>query len=99
MLKARGTGFEIRAFESKRKNATGVVESCIDRMSQTHDPGDMDKGIAVFDVDENTADDIKNAIELSLQNRIKIAIANPSFETWLLMHFQHIPEEFKKEDI
>jgi len=99
MLKKRGMGFEMQVFESKRKNATAVVEFCIDRMMQTHDPGDNDKGIAVFDIDENTAEDIENAINIAQENGILIAISNPCFETWLLSHFQKIPIEFNKDDI
>jgi hypothetical protein len=90
-------GFEMVTFESKRKNATGVVESCISRMSQTDDP--ENRGIAVFDVDENDPEDIRNAFELAQKNQVMVAISNPQFEVWLLMHFQNIPDEFIKEDI
>lgn len=97
MLKVRGMGFEMEIFESKRKNAANVVESCFERMSQTDDP--KNKGIAVFDVDENTNEDITKAFEKAQEYGIKVAISNPRFETWLLMHFQEIPNEFEKEDV
>jgi hypothetical protein len=68
MLKTRNAGFALEPFVSKRKNAMGVVESCFDRMSNAEDP--TDRGLAVFDVDENTYDDIRNALELAQKNGI-----------------------------
>ena len=97
MLKAPNRGFEMQVFASKRTNPVGIVESCMGRMSLTNDPAD--RGIAVFDIDNNTDEELAEAFKLAAENGIYAAISNPFFETWLLMHFQSIPNEFGKEDI
>jgi hypothetical protein len=84
-LAERNAGFSIRVFQSKRKNATGVVESCADRMKRC---SSEDIGIAVFDVDENTEDDVTEAVRLAKDSNVSIAITNPSIEFWILLHFE-----------
>jgi len=68
LLNAQNMGFVMRPFTAKRKNPTGVVETCIDRMSQTNDSAD--RGVAVFDVDNNTQEDFIEALKLAQINRI-----------------------------
>jgi hypothetical protein len=97
MLKSRYAGYSIKIIESKTKNATGVVKNCINRMSQSDDTAD--RGIAIFDVDENTVDEMEKAFKLAKENRIMVAISNPFFEVWLLMHYQTVPERYMKEDV
>lgn len=42
----------------------------------------------VFDVDEHP--DIPSALETARQNKIQVALSNPCFEYWLLLHFDHV---------
>ena len=44
---------------------------------------------AVFDVDEHP--ELKTAIQLARDNRIELAISNPCFELWLLLHHRDPP--------
>jgi hypothetical protein len=44
---------------------------------------------AVFDVDEHPK--IPEAIQMARDNKIDLAVSNPSFELWLLLHFQDHP--------
>lgn len=44
---------------------------------------------AVFDVDEHPK--ISDAIQMARDNDIELAISNPSFELWLLLHFADSP--------
>ncbi|MCK4614285.1 MAG: RloB domain-containing protein [Thermoplasmata archaeon] len=44
-----------------------------------------------FDVDENSNDALKSAVELAEKTRkgkIRIALSNPSFEIWFLLHYR-----------
>jgi hypothetical protein len=44
---------------------------------------------AVFDVDEHP--NIPDAIQMARDNAIKLAVSNPAFELWLLLHFADQP--------
>ena len=44
---------------------------------------------AVFDVDEHP--NIPAAIQMARDNSIELAISNPAFELWLLLHFRNHP--------
>ena len=41
----------------------------------------------VFDVDSNTNHDLRNTLELSEKYDIPIALSNPCFELWLILHY------------
>jgi RloB-like protein len=47
---------------------------------------DFDMVWCVFDVDEFS---IERACELATQEALHLAISNPCFELWLLLHFEH----------
>jgi hypothetical protein len=44
---------------------------------------------AVFDVDEHP--NIPDAIQMARDNSIRLAVSNPAFELWLLLHFRDSP--------
>ncbi|MEV5709909.1 RloB family protein [Actinoallomurus sp. NPDC052274] len=51
-------------------------------------PDDFDDVWCVFDVDE--FQDIEDAVSLARRQGIGVAVSNPCFELWLLLHFdQH----------
>lgn len=50
------------------------------------DPDGFDEAWCVFDVDDY-AEDIANAIPTAKRAKISLAISNPCFEFWLLLHF------------
>jgi RloB-like protein len=43
----------------------------------------------VFDVDDHTRFD--DAVQMARDNGIELAVSNPCFELWLLLHFQDSP--------
>jgi len=56
----------------------------------------------VFDVDENTNKELKQADIMARKRKIRITLSNPCIEIWFLMHYQlptpyHDREELKKE--
>ena len=40
-----------------------------------------------FDVDENTNEALQSAVRMAEKNKIQIALSNPSFEIWFLLHY------------
>jgi len=51
------------------------------------DPSGFDEVWCVFDVDDFQAD-IEKALVMARRAKISLAISNPCFEFWLLLHFQ-----------
>jgi hypothetical protein len=50
---------------------------------------EYDEVWCIFDVDEHP--DIGDAIQMARDNHIELAISNPCFELWLLLHFRDCP--------
>jgi hypothetical protein len=87
-----------------------VNESIQIRLANQKEEGwsEGDSAWAVFDGDEHIQNDPNNwndALQLADSNGIDLAISNPSFELWFLLHFQdqhahvhrdHVIRELKK---
>lgn len=50
----------------------------------------------VFDVDEHP--NLKRAIGRALQKKVKLAVSNPCFELWLILHFQDQTAHIDRRD-
>lgn len=48
-------------------------------------PGDFDEAWYVFDIDEFR--DVPRAVSDAIRRDVKVAVSNPCFELWLLLHF------------
>jgi hypothetical protein len=59
-----------------------VVNTAADLFASSKE--DFDECWAVFDVD---AFDVKESIEIAARRSVSLAISNPCFEYWLLLHF------------
>jgi RloB-like protein len=55
------------------------------RKLKRQSPDDFDDVWCVFDVDDYK--DVKSAADLARRHRIGLAVSNPCFELWLLLHF------------
>lgn len=42
----------------------------------------------VFDRDKNTENNLKEALLTAYKNKIRVAVSNPCFEVWILMHYE-----------
>lgn len=51
----------------------------------------------VFDIDEHPH--INEAFQLAAANSIKLAVSNPCFELWLLLHFRESPGAWDRRDL
>ena len=53
----------------------------------------------VFDVDESTNEEIKTTYNRAKKNKIMIALSNPSFELWYLLHFDNILSQLTRQEV
>jgi hypothetical protein len=59
------------------------------RRRSTEEDGEIDEFWCVFDVEwPINHPNLRDAVERARKNRIKLAISNPCFELWLILHFQ-----------
>ncbi|MEX1041366.1 MAG: RloB family protein [Pirellulaceae bacterium] len=65
-----------------------IVENAVAlKQELLEDPGDQ--VWAVFDTDDHA--NLANSIQMARDNGIHVALSNPCFELWLLLHFQDSP--------
>lgn len=68
---------------------TLVSRSSEARRRALDEEGEIDEFWCVFDVEWPTNHpDIPQAVEMARKNEIHLAISNPCFEVWLILHFQ-----------
>ena len=68
-----------------------VLKSLIE-FSQKHKLGKDDKLWAVIDVDHWKSEEISQIAEKCSQKRYRLAVSNPCFEIWLLLHLKSMGE-------
>lgn len=74
---------------SRPTDALGLVNVCLEHMKlQGIDIDHGDMAICVFDIDGNDSKNLTQAIRLAREFRISLAMTNPCFELWFLLHFQ-----------
>lgn len=84
----RGCGLEIKTPNTSRTDPMDLVKYAKRQISKHElDPSGDDEVWCVFDVDENE-DKIQKAVEKAEESDIKIALSNPCFEIWFLLHFE-----------
>ncbi len=84
----RGCGLEIKTPNTSRTDPIGLVKYA-KRQIRKHglEPEEDDEVWCVFDVDENEGK-IYQAVEKARKSDINIALSNPCFEIWFLLHFK-----------
>jgi len=99
-LKQRHLNIEIKPEKGKRTNARQLVEYCVKRIKA--DELDIEGGdiaICAFDVDNNTQKDLMEALKNAEKNGIIVALSNPCFELWYLLHFRGIDHRVSSKEI
>jgi len=89
----------VRIYESKDRDAEGMIRKCIQLIERSGLDTETDDIIAVFDADRNSLEKIEKAKELCSENNIKMYISNPSFEYWLLLHFEDNTATHAQKDL
>jgi len=84
----RGCGLKIETPNTSRTDPVGLVNFAIRQIRKYDlDPEKDDEIWCVFDVDDNE-ENITEALDKAEENNIKIALSNPCFEIWFLLHFK-----------
>jgi len=87
----RNSKLKVKPLQSKRRDAVSIAEACIKKSEEYGiSKKDGDRSAVVYDVDQNTGDSISKSEEICKRNGAEMYISNPSFECWLLMHFQDV---------
>ncbi|GCC11523.1 hypothetical protein IPdc08_01578 [archaeon] len=100
-FKERNSGVEIIPVHGKCTDPLNIVKFAEERMyyrwSIDFDEGD---GVwCVFDVDENPSSVIKDTSEHASTKKINIALSNPSFEIWYLLHFKDVFSQITRQEV
>jgi hypothetical protein len=91
----RYSGVRIKTPKVRQTDPISLVKAAINiinkkrsdcRISQE----DGDEIYCVYDVDDNSDEDLNSAKELAEKNGIKIFLSNPCFEIWFLLHFEQV---------
>lgn len=90
-LRTRKSTVQIVVPKSHPTDALGLVKLCVGQMDARGidiDHGDM--AICVFDIEGNDVTNLSRAIKLAHRSGVLLAMTNPCFELWLLMHFRDV---------
>ena len=85
---------KIIVLKQEASDPLGVVKQALEERTYRQQENEWDKddrAWAVFDGDEHKANNIENwrqALQIVQKNDIRLAISNPSFEYWYLLHYQ-----------
>lgn len=79
--KIHGTTY--KAYNAKGGDLTNIRQETENRSKQG-------QTIVIMDVDNNDIEEIRRFRKWCEGKKIKLLISNPSFEVWLLMHYQNV---------
>jgi len=99
-FKVRGSNVDIIPLYGKCTDPKSIVTFAEERMNCKWSI-DLDEGDGIwcaFDVDQNTKQIIKDTCDHAKAKKIKIALSNPSFELWFLLHYKDILAPITRQD-
>ena len=99
-----------RRFRTRYSNVAvePVHEKCTDpinivKAAKKHqrdlDFGAGDELWCAFDIDSSTTEILKSALSLREKTHIQIALSNPSFELWFLLHFKYQQSKSNRTEV
>ena len=99
-LRRRGCDVEIRTPASSPTDALNLVRLTVKqlRMNDIH-PEAGDLAICAFDVEGNERANLLKAISLAEENGIVVAVSNPCFELWSLLHFRRVDHKLTCKEV
>ncbi len=99
-LKTWNSGVDIVPVHGKCTDPKSIVKFAEDRMKRkwSFDLKEGDGVWCVFDVDENTDQILKDTHERAKTKKIEIALSNPCFELWFLLHYKRVLSQISRED-
>jgi hypothetical protein len=90
-FKKRDCDVEIKVPNSRPTDALNLVKFCVNQMKQNGlDLEEGDVAICAFDILGNDASHLEEAFSMAESNGIILALSNPCFELWYLLHFREV---------
>lgn len=90
----------IEPVHSGSTDPRSIVEYAIEQKKEYQvRPGDGNEIWCVFDVDENLDPTLRNSIEHAHANGVNVALSNPSFEIWYLLHFTYREAAISRREV
>lgn len=90
---------DIRVIKSGNTDAKGIVNYTFKFIKARRDFEEGDLVCCVFDRDQNSNTQLRQAEKLAKENNILITFSNPSFEYWFLCHFGYFPERYETREL
>ncbi len=98
-LKQRGCNVLIRTTGTSDTDPVNLVKFCRQQiLDNSLDLGAGDMAICVFDIDENTKQNLIRAESMAERNGISLAVSNPCFELWLALHFVDVDHPLDRRE-
>lgn len=100
-FKTRNSGVDIIPLHGKCTDPKNIVLFAEEGMKfkWSVDLIEGDSIWCVFDVDENKSHTIKDTYNYAKARNIKIALSNPSFELWFLLHYKDIFSPITRQEV
>lgn len=88
-LKERGCNYSLHVERFNGNQPLKMIKRCASRFRERGmNRKDGDLAFCVFDVDDNTLEDLVQASEYAEKHHIYLVISNPCFEIFFLLHFR-----------
>ncbi len=87
---------------SKGTHACGVVQAALEKRKELEGENRWqahDELWCVYDVDAKPSADLNNARQRANANNVNVAVSNPSFELWLLLHLREPPGMQRRDQV
>lgn len=87
----RNSSLKVIPIVAKRRDPGNIIKICVQK-SEEYDISDVrkDKVVVVYDIDQNTAEQICQCDKKCVKSNIDMYLSSPSFECWLIMHFRDV---------
>ena len=90
-LKERDANYSIHVQKYGGSGAMKILQTCekvFKNKGMTRQNGDL--AVCMIDVDQNTKDDLDNAITYAKKKNILLIVSNPCIESFFMLHFKEI---------
>ncbi len=99
-FRKRNCGLVIEIYNTKVTSPIQLVKHSITLIKRKDlDLDNKDKLYVIFDVDENSEEDILKAKKLANHHKINICVSNPCFEVWYILHYEYLNSNISRNSV
>ncbi len=90
-FRRRGMAMSVLVIQAGNTDPRGIISYCITELKlRGYGSVNGDRAAVVFDRDMNTSENLAEAKRLAAESGIEMFMSNPSFEFWLLLHYEDV---------